>query len=254
MACGECSIRSSRARRGRERGLHETRPKPLREARVTRWLFVFTATLGWLLPQPRAEARSMGSRRLAVAHPRFDPRHLDAEIFARATRRSRVVGLVRRGSRVAVRAAVKGGGCPRGRWYPTSAGGYLCTAWGFRLDRPTRTRVQQPRFHAGRALPYRYVRSLRRRAPMLRRLPTEREARRIRRAVAGLASWPGVVLRRMAGAYFLAIGRRVNHGGRRFLQTVRGEYVRSEDVTPFPPAASVGSASTTTPTRSPWPS
>jgi hypothetical protein len=195
-------------------------PAPRREARPAR---------------PRGRPRARPATGLwALAHPRFHRRHLDADLFARPNRRSGVVGLVRRGRRIAVGRRVRGGyGCRHGHWYQAAGGGYLCTSWGFAVGRAPRAPYRQPAARVDRARPYAYYKSLRRRAPMLRRLPTGAEARRIAKAVAGVSSWPAVVLRRMAGAYFLAKAREITHRGKRYLQTIRGEYVRREDLEPF---------------------
>ncbi len=204
-------------------------------ATLSFWLVLGSSALSAARSPVTHHGERAPTTRQALALPRFHIRHLDAEIFARATRHSRVVGLVRRGSRIAVRPAPRRSGCPTGRWYPAVAGGYLCTAWGFTVGASRRASRPQPRFAAEHALPYRYVRAIHRRAPMLRRLPTAAEVQRLRRAVAGLGPWPSVALRRMDGAYFLALGREVTHLGTRYLQTVRGEYVRAADVKPFPP-------------------
>ncbi len=139
------------------------------------------------------------------------------------------IGHFREGARVYGRK-VSGRGC-RGNWYQVLGGGYACSADGLALASPDRSRelsVLRPRLNT--AVPFRYGRVMTPRAPRLDRLPSASEVRELDRAMDGDGGTPDVVEEWLEGDYFLALVGEERVGEQRFYRTIRGRYVRAQDV------------------------
>jgi hypothetical protein len=183
-------------------------------------------------PDPFAAHRARGFTSYAMAFPRFDVRLFNARVFRRPAKKPRVVGHVRRGTLIAASPRVHGPGCPGGRWHRIPGGGHVCTSLGFEVSQaPIEFRGPPQRApDTRRAVPFRYAKVIRQGAPLLRRRPTPREVLQLEEAAAKQVAWPKVVQRHMTGIYILAIDRADRVGDRSFYRTVRGQYVRAEDL------------------------
>jgi hypothetical protein len=190
-----------------------------------------------------------------MAFPRFQVSLFNARVFRRPAPKPKVVGHVRRGTLVPAGPPLRGRGCPGGRWHRIPGGGHICTSLGFEVSQaPLRFRGPAQRApDASRAVPFRYAKVIRQGAPLLRRRPTPREVLQREEAAAKQVAWPAVVQRHMTGIYILAIDRADRVGDRDFYRTVRGQYVRAEDLEFKKRPRMRGRPWTTTPS-SRWPS
>jgi hypothetical protein len=150
----------------------------------------------------------------------------NAPIFERPSAGAAVVGFVRRSGRVAVLQWVKGPGC-RGSWYEIHGGGYACNTEGFAIGRDPRLEasLRTPAPEVDATLPFRYAK-VKRGAPRFWGLPTVAEEKAAL-ATTGVSSG---VQERLDGDYFVAIAGFEADGEREFARTVRGRYVRADDV------------------------
>jgi len=156
----------------------------------------------------------------------------DAPIFRRPGLARRPLGLVRRDTRLAVKAMIDAEGCAMG-WYELVDGGFICEGDGFTVSidpapLPEELRIVPP--EATEALPYRYAK-LRTPASLYWRLPSEDELG----AVGSEA-----VRERAKGAWFVAMDRHEAVGDEAMSRTVRGFYVRDRDLEQKPAATMQG--------------
>lgn len=146
----------------------------------------------------------------------------DAPIFRSPSAERRVVGLVRRNTRLAVDRWVPGEGCAKS-WYALTEGGFVCSGEGFAVSSdpaPLTESLQVGVPTVDEPLPYRYAK-LETPAPLYFRLPTEAE----------LSSGSGAPVREQAqGAHFVAMDQTLKVGETTLHRTVRGFYVRDEDL------------------------
>ncbi|MCH9680780.1 MAG: L,D-transpeptidase [Deltaproteobacteria bacterium] len=146
----------------------------------------------------------------------------DAPVFRYPNADRRPMGLVRRNTRIAVDRWVPGEGCTKS-WYALADGGYVCSADGFSVSSDPAAlseplRVTPPA--VAEALPYRYAK-VDTPAPLYWRIPTERE----------LAAGSTAPIRTQAtGAHFVAMDQTLTVGTQTLHRTVRGFYVRDEDI------------------------
>jgi hypothetical protein len=160
----------------------------------------------------------------------------DARVFDAPGRRAKAVGIVRRGTHLPAVARVSGKGCRRGAWFALQTGGFVCTRQGFLVSRAAQSfHVRQPKPVLDAALPFRYARVIAPAALRFHRIPTEAEEQQIAGVLAeGVGGergrFPSAVQAELVGDYFVAIDRLEVAGERRFYRTVRGRYVREQDV------------------------
>ncbi len=167
--------------------------------------------------------------------------HFKSDIFNRAKKNARIIGTVRRGRGLPVVKKVKGAGC-RGDWYLVSGRGYVCSTRGFRVEKnPSPLDLFYSLPDLSRNLPYPYAKVIRMGAERLYHLPDAEEKQAIRDAATKHAKWPKVVERLMDGVFFLALHQRdPNSNSSNFYRTVRGRFVRAEDIEMFPTPAMRG--------------
>lgn len=163
---------------------------------------------------------SAPSPRIAQAY------QFDAPVYRRPSARRSIVGLVRRNTRLAVTGWTPGEGCARS-WYALADGGFVCSSDGYNVSTdpaPLRETLQVGVPAMDQALPYRYAK-LTTPAPLYFRPPTEAE----------LSSGSSAPIRELAqGAHFVAMDRTLTVGETTLHRTVRGFYVRDEDLEPKP--------------------
>ena len=159
-----------------------------------------------------------------------------SRVFHRPSARPAAVGFVRRGVVLQADGRQRGQGCDRGFWYRLSgAPGYVCSRDGFALSREALEPPQrQPRPDVDAAMPYRYGKA--KTVDVLRyyELPSPQEEAQAQAALEQKERLPEVVSERLDGIYLLALDREEGEGDRRFFRTVRGRYVRVQDVEPRP--------------------
>lgn len=147
----------------------------------------------------------------------------DSPVFHYPNAARRISGLVRRNTRLAVDRYVPGDGCSRS-WYALEGGGYVCSADGFSVSTdpaPLRESLQVGVPQMDQPLPYRYAK-VNVPAPLYWRMPTESE----------LASGSTEPIRAQAqGIHFVAIDQSTEVGDTKINRTVRGFYVREQDLT-----------------------
>lgn len=146
----------------------------------------------------------------------------DAPVFAAPNASRKVVGLVRRNTRLAVDRWVPGEGCNRS-WYALAGGGFVCSGEGFAVSSDPAAltealRVGPPQVDT--PLPYRYAK-VKTPAPLYWRLPSEQE----------LATGATAPIREQAqGAHFVAMDQTQTVGETTFHRTVRGFFIREQDL------------------------
>lgn len=191
-----------------------------------------------------------------------------ARIYETPSTKAKVIGYARRGTKF--RAAVQNGGegCTGG-WYSVPGQGFICTAQGYQIGQLSALADKAPMPPAlDSALPYPYGRVVRNGAPQYWTLPTreqEIEAMRIMEQVqmhqadagvsptdAGvpitaaptatnpeqpstLPTQPAVVLpeyirMRMEAGYYVSLDRYEDQEGEEYFRTVRGGYLRAQDI------------------------
>lgn len=170
-------------------------------------------------------------------------------VFEAPRKDARVLGYLRRGARF--RASEEVGereGCAKG-WFEVLGGGFVCHGDGVLVDSQPPAAQDPPVLPAlSDALPYRYMKTTTKDVPQYVRLPTpEEEAATLAAfastpvvdpAVSALGALPppiSVLLRaRMQPGFYVSIDREVRDEatGRVFLRTVRGGYIRAEQLVP----------------------
>lgn len=162
-----------------------------------------------------------------------------SRVFSRPAKRPHARGFVRRGMVLHARDRVPGPGC-RGAWYALAQGGVVCSSDGFALARAPREEIPQRAPEVTRAMPFSYAKVKSHDALRFHRLPTEQDEAEIARAIEAGQRLPDVVERRLDGVYLLALDTEERAGERVFERTVRGRYVRKEDLEPKPEPAMRG--------------
>ena len=171
------------------------------------------------VPRPAPPDATDGRKALAY--------QFNAPIFEAARDDAGVVGFVRRNTAVPVLRWVAGSGCG-GSWYEVHGGGYVCNTEGFVVDEsPTlEDELRTPKPRVDVALPFRYAKVSTPGAPRFWQLPTPSQEKT---ALSSQAVTDGVQ-QRLDGAHFVAVAQSVADAGREFIQTIRGRYLRADDV------------------------
>ncbi|MEX1366220.1 MAG: L,D-transpeptidase [Nannocystaceae bacterium] len=146
----------------------------------------------------------------------------DAPVFHYPSGARRIAGLVRRNTRLAVDRWVPGEGCSKS-WYALVGGGYVCTSDGFSVasdPKPLSEPLQVAPPAVDHALPYRYAK-VKTPAPLYWRLPTESELS---------SGATGPIREQAQGAHFVAMDQTTTVGETTLHRTVRGFYVREQDL------------------------
>jgi hypothetical protein len=153
-----------------------------------------------------------------------------SRVWSRPDGRRHARGYVRRGTVLHARDRVSAPGC-RGAWYTLAGGGVVCSGDGFAVGREQYDDAHEQRKpDATRALPFHYAKVVGERALRFHRIPSEDEEREIARALAAEQRLPEVVEQRLDGVYLLALDHQEQVDTRTFQRTVRGRYVRAEDL------------------------
>ncbi len=162
--------------------------------------------------------------------------HYKGYVFSRPSEEARVIGVVRAGRHVVAAHRTQGTGCPRGTWYRVEPSGYICTSNGFSIVTDVGERdggLAGP--DVGKRLPYQYAEVTTEAAPRFGALPTaEEEQQALLAALEEGGEGPEVLSDLMKGIYFVAITKLEAAGAREYYRTVRGQYVRVEDVNVYP--------------------
>lgn len=161
-------------------------------------------------------------------------------VYQHPSQGASTLGLVRRGTLLKARKAISGSGCPNGRWYALADQGYACMSRGFSARAPAASDLSPLRPDVERSLPFRYGKINSRAALRFRHLPSEAELAAVEAAIAKGKRLPRVVVDELDGDYFVAIDREVSAGDRRYFRTVKGRYVRVEEVDMRPEPAMHG--------------
>ena len=157
----------------------------------------------------------------------------------------RVLGYLRRGARFRASEEVGRDGCTRG-WFEALGGGYVCHGEGVLVD-STPPPAQDPPVlpTLSDPLPYRYMKTVNKDVPQYVRLPTVEEEQAALQAIAaapkpvgdaGVAPLPAplhaLVRTRMQPGFYVSVDREVRDeaSGRVFMRTVRGGYVRADQL------------------------
>jgi hypothetical protein len=193
----------------------------MRAGRRRSTLFTGLATLLGLWPQC---SPAWGARRSALAIS------MEAPIFDSTGRGRRVVGFVRRGNAVEIQAQQPRPRCWQGRpgrWYALAGGGFVCDVRDFRVAASKRAIDQrQPDLDA--LLPYTYARVRNRDALRFKALPPAS-------ALESAVTRGQIFDRRLDGDYLVAVDRTVRAGDTSFVRTIRGHYIREDELERFDP-------------------
>ncbi len=159
---------------------------------------------------------------------------------------ARVLGYLRRGARFRASEEVGSEGCARG-WFEALGGGFVCHGEGALVD-SNPPRAQDPPVLPALSdpLPYRYVKVIAKDVPQYLRLPTLEEEAVTKAAFAlpvrgdagpnALGGLPPplatLVRSRMQPGFYVSVDRELRDEatGRLFVRTVRGGYLRAEDL------------------------
>lgn len=154
----------------------------------------------------------------------------------------RPIGLMRRGVEVRLGEVIAGANCKGGEWYPlVDTRGFVCSADGFQVaDHPQGFHIRQLMPAVHHAMPFKYGKVNSREALRYYELPSPAEEAAALAAVRTGSAYPKVVARRMEGDFLVAIDRQEGAMDRPFLRTVRGRYVRREQVDPKPMPTMIG--------------
>jgi len=173
--------------------------------------------------------------------------HHMANVFEAPRKDARVLGYLRRGARFRASEEVSREGCARG-WFEALGGGFVCHGEGTLVDSAPPPYADPPVLPAlSDALPYRYMKTTTKDVPQFMRLPTPEEELAVKAGFAGtpIGSDAGVtslagltpqlsllVRSRMQPGFYVSIDREVRDEatGRVFLRTVRGGYIRAEQL------------------------
>ena len=172
-------------------------------------------------------------------------------IYEAPSKSSRAVGYMRRGARFRASEEVTRKECARG-WFQVPGGGYVCHGDGYLIDsRPPATSDDAPTNAAlSDALPYPYAKVVAANVPQFMRLPTPQEEQHMISSLAALPVPSGdaesapttvatadlgadllALLRlRMQPGFYVSVDREAEDGDRLFTRTVRGGYVRKEQL------------------------
>ena len=175
-----------------------------------------------LLPVDRGDSDREPTRLQALAFRFISP------VYERPSRRRRPIGFVRRGRMLDVARPMSHRGC-RGRWYEVW-GGYVCSGDGFHVGTDPGPHYPQKRAADGEPLPYRYAMVTRDGALEYYRLPSADEEARALAAYEADQRLPDYVIDPMVGDYFLALDETEEGESGLFYRTIRGHYVRADDI------------------------
>ena len=159
--------------------------------------------------------------------------HYDAFVYDKTASSPKVAGIIRRGTAVRLGNKVTGAGCKNGTWYQAVPFGYVCSSLGFHVsEEPKAKSYGVPPAEVSNHLPYQYARVINQRAPRYYRMPSVQEEKQARRAMQKKGPTPEVVSSLMEGDYFLALADEETResDGAVFYRTIRGRYVRVDDV------------------------
>lgn len=201
-----------------------------------------------ILRAPRAPERPEPSLReppaIAPGQLRAAAYQFRTPVYFHPDADSHTAGLVRRGAQLAVIGGESGSGCERGHWFRV-VGGYVCDRQGFRIT------AQEPKIPYQRApdlagaLPYTYAAVVSDGAPRYEHLPTAAEERAVVDHLEALSNGtaqepPSALERAMVGDYFVALDGLEHGEAGEYYGTVRGRYVRAQDIEVLEPPAFVG--------------
>lgn len=161
--------------------------------------------------------------------------HYKGYIYQRPHSSARVLGVIRPTISVLTASRTTGDGCKNGAWYRVEPFGYACTRDGFKVTRnPERKDRFFPRPDVSKPLPYQYAEVTTKSAPRFSEIPSAQTVATALGAIENDEKLPNEVFDIMDGIYFVAIAERVQDGEQEFFRTVRGHYVRSDDVKVYP--------------------
>lgn len=184
---------------------------------------------------------------VAHTHPAFGVAlHHMANVYEAPRKDARVLGYLRRGARFRASEEMGREGCARG-WYEALGGGFVCHGEGVLVDSKPPNYTDPPGLPAlAEALPYRYMKTTGKDVAQFLRLPTVEEEQAVKAAfglplpsdagVTSLARLPpalaSIVRARMQPGFYVSIDREVRDEatGRLFMRTVRGGYIRAEQL------------------------
>lgn len=211
------------------------------------------------LPPPWLVAPDPADR----THPAYGiAMHHMANVFEAPRKDSRVLGYLRRGARFRASEQVSTEGCAKG-WFEALGGGFVCSGEGVNVDsKPPRYNDPPVLPALSDPLPYRYMKTTRVDVPQYLRMPTPEEEAAIKAAftkplpkpasadagVNPLATVPQqllpVVRMRMQPGFYVSVDRQVTDEatGRSFYRTVRGGYIRAEELIDAKQPAGLGVA------------
>ena len=161
-------------------------------------------------------------------------------VFDRVEKPRKVIGRVRRGSALSIRKAKTQITCysrkQRGFWYEVEGGGVLCSRSGFKIvkaAKPLRPKQRDPVIKA--SIPFEYARVVTSGTPRLRRRPTLKQWNALK-TIGGPKDDPsGLMIERMVGDFFVSLDREVEIEGKKFMRTVRNEFVAMDALKPKAP-------------------
>ena len=155
----------------------------------------------------------------------------DSRVFSHPSEHPTAIGLVRRGRVLRTDQRTSGPGCNSGAWYALRSKGYVCSRDGFAISRGEhQVPAIAPLPDLDSALPYRYGKARTNEALRFYEIPTAAELEEIAAAQQSGSRPPDVVERQMDGVFLLALDSEETRDDSLFYRTVRGRYVKAEDI------------------------
>ncbi len=167
-----------------------------------------------------------------------------AHVYEAPKRGTRAVGYLRRGARFRASEEVTRRDCARG-WFEVSGGGFVCNGEGVTIDSLPPAYEDGPLLPAlSDPLPYAYRKVVGGQPPQYLRLPSAGEEQAVTSALAnapadagaeadaGAPLFPSLLRMRMQPGFYVSVDREISDtaDARRFFRTVRGGFVRAEQL------------------------
>lgn len=153
-------------------------------------------------------------------------------IFDNVEKPRKVIGRAGRGVALSARRVKTSIRCSKGGvWYAVEGGGKICSSNGYNVVELAEPLVPAQKLADVEAtIPFEYSRVITSGAARIRRRPTPTQWQRLQ-SVSGPKNDPtGLLVERMVGDFFVSLDKEVTINGKRFMRTVRNEFIDAKDL------------------------